>query len=177
MRYFIDTEFIERGDGKPIDLVSVGVVSEDGREFYAVSTEFKERHASQWVKDNVLRHLPERRPTPPPYGSPRAWHESFAWMDRAAIRDMLIAFVGDDRPEFWGWCCGFDYVVVCQLVGFDRWPPSWGYYFRDIQQEADRLGVDLHDIGATDNHHALADARRIRDLWSRLQQSVLPLAV
>src|SRR3954452_23658432 len=37
-RYFYDTEFIE--DGTTIDLVSIGVVDETGREFYAVSTEF-----------------------------------------------------------------------------------------------------------------------------------------
>ena len=37
-RFFYDTEFIE--DGTTIDLVSIGVVDENGREFYAVSTEF-----------------------------------------------------------------------------------------------------------------------------------------
>ena len=37
-RYFYDCEFIE--DGRTIDLVSIGVVDEHGREFYAVSTEF-----------------------------------------------------------------------------------------------------------------------------------------
>ena len=38
MRYFYDTEFID--NGRIIDLISIGVVAEDGREFYAVSTEF-----------------------------------------------------------------------------------------------------------------------------------------
>jgi len=33
-RYFYDCEFIE--DGRLIDLVSIGVVDEQGREFYAV---------------------------------------------------------------------------------------------------------------------------------------------
>ena len=37
MRYWVDTEFI----AKPctIDLVSIGLVAEDGREFYAESSE------------------------------------------------------------------------------------------------------------------------------------------
>jgi hypothetical protein len=30
MRYWLDTEFIE--DGKTIDLISIGIVAEDGRE-------------------------------------------------------------------------------------------------------------------------------------------------
>ena len=38
MRYFYDTEFIE--NGRTIELISIGVVAEDGREFYAISTEF-----------------------------------------------------------------------------------------------------------------------------------------
>ena len=43
MRFFYDCEFIE--DGTTIDLVSIGVVGEDGREFYAVSTEFDPERA------------------------------------------------------------------------------------------------------------------------------------
>ena len=37
MRYFYDCEFIE--DGTTIDLVSIGIVAQDGRELYLVSTE------------------------------------------------------------------------------------------------------------------------------------------
>ena len=35
MRYFYDTEFLE--DGETIDLISIGIVAEDGREYYAVT--------------------------------------------------------------------------------------------------------------------------------------------
>jgi hypothetical protein len=52
MRFFYDCEFIE--DGTTIDLVSIGVVGEDGREFYAVSTEFDASRAGAWVRANVL---------------------------------------------------------------------------------------------------------------------------
>src|SRR3712207_9345974 len=55
-RYFYDTEFIE--DGTTIDLVSIGVVDETGREFYAVSTEFDPDKAIPWVRRNVLDQLP-----------------------------------------------------------------------------------------------------------------------
>lgn len=69
MKYFLDTEFIE-GWKKPISwlptignfnkkyhsvqLISVGIVAEDGRKYYAVSNEFNPRDASDWVKENVL---------------------------------------------------------------------------------------------------------------------------
>lgn len=57
MKYFLDTEFIEGsqrreflgfkiGDSKPtIDLISIGIVAEDGREYYAISKDFNLKDA------------------------------------------------------------------------------------------------------------------------------------
>jgi 3' exoribonuclease, RNase T-like len=45
--YRLDTEFIERP--YTIDLISVGLVAEDGREFYAESSEVDRTTASQWT--------------------------------------------------------------------------------------------------------------------------------
>jgi hypothetical protein len=68
MKYFLDTEFIE-GFHKPlfdkkrhfIDLISIGIVAEDGREYYAVSKEFDLKYIwnnkDTWVKENVLKPL------------------------------------------------------------------------------------------------------------------------
>ena len=46
MRYYLDTEFIE--DGKTIDLISIGLVSEDGREYYAINYNCDFSKASEW---------------------------------------------------------------------------------------------------------------------------------
>lgn len=65
MKYFIDTEFIEgfrkapfyKRSGKKthfIDLISIGIVCEDGREYYAISKEFNYKDADEWVKKNVI---------------------------------------------------------------------------------------------------------------------------
>jgi 3' exoribonuclease, RNase T-like len=45
MKYWIDTEFIERP--YVLDLISVGLVAEDGREFYAESSEVDWTKASR----------------------------------------------------------------------------------------------------------------------------------
>jgi hypothetical protein len=68
MRYFLDTEFQE-GFYKPlfgrrrhfIDLISIALVAEDGREYYAVSKEFnlKSVWKDEWLRENVLRALYE----------------------------------------------------------------------------------------------------------------------
>ncbi len=54
MKYFIDTEFIE--DGITIDLISIGIFSEDGRSFYMISNDFNLKKAwdNKWIKENVL---------------------------------------------------------------------------------------------------------------------------
>ncbi len=80
MKYFFDTEFLEGsqkrffGKTKPtIDLISIGIVSEDDRSFYAISNEFNLKEAwnvwqqrkgqgdrnniqpkEYWIRENVL---------------------------------------------------------------------------------------------------------------------------
>lgn len=89
MKYFLDTEFIEGpqtkrtfflpiGKSKPtIDLISIGIVCEDGREYYAISKDFNLKEAWNrydwkrksvsdgiagaykvyWLRDNVLKPI------------------------------------------------------------------------------------------------------------------------
>ena len=60
MKYFIDTEFIE-GFKKPlfgksrhfIDLISIGIKCEDGREYYAISKDFNLKEA--WNRFDLIR--------------------------------------------------------------------------------------------------------------------------
>ncbi len=66
MKYFLDTEFLEGaqkklfGRTKPaIDLISIGIVGEDGREFYAISNEFNLKEAwNRWDKKECC-NIPE----------------------------------------------------------------------------------------------------------------------
>jgi hypothetical protein len=90
MKYFIDTEFLEgtqkerfpvslfRKETKPtIDLISIGIVAEDGREYYAISKDFNleeawnrydleinkrfplggEYNKVYWIRENVLKPI------------------------------------------------------------------------------------------------------------------------
>lgn len=63
MKYFFDTEFHERIKkpwfGKKyhlMELISIGIVDEDGRTYYAVSSDFDLKAAwnNEWLRDNVL---------------------------------------------------------------------------------------------------------------------------
>lgn len=87
MKWFLDTEFAE--NGSTIELISIGLVAEDGREYYAVSREFDLSKCNAWVTANVLPKLP---PIDSPY-----------WMTRAEIaNDLRVGLLADGEPEIWG---------------------------------------------------------------------------
>ena len=99
-RFFYDTEFIE--DGRTIDLVSIGVVDETGREFYAVSTEFDPARAIPWVRRNVLDQLP------PPADR--------AWRSRQRIREDLLSFLTAPGGEIEGWVTSYLAIAAGELA-------------------------------------------------------------
>jgi len=155
VRYFYDTEFIE--DGETIDLISIGVVAEDGREFYAVSKEFDASQAGDWVRRNVLNQLPPK--------------SDARWMDRATLRRKLYEFflpdhvpgqrlAQQDRPELWAWVGAYDHVVLAQLwgdmTGLPRELPRFTHELKQLWEMAGRPRLPESPSNA---HDALADAR------------------
>lgn len=56
--YCYDTEFLE--DGHTIDLISIGIVCEDGREYYAINSDadWDRIRKDDWLMENVVAHLP-----------------------------------------------------------------------------------------------------------------------
>lgn len=148
MKIFFDTEFIE--DGKTIDLISIGLVREDGAEFYAEAEEANLVRASPWVRDNVLPHL------------------AGPVMRRRHIADYVREFAGE-KPEFWGYYADYDWVVLCQLFGtMMALPKGWPMYCRDIKQWCDGLGNPRLPEQGKGEHHALADARWNKLAWEFL---------
>jgi hypothetical protein len=148
MKFFVDTEFIE--DGKTIDLLSIGIVAEDGRALYMESKEADFDKANDWVKANVF---PQLFPVGSGYKS-----------TKAEIRNEVLKFVGADRPEFWGYYADYDWVVFCWLFGsMIDLPKEWPMYCRDIKQLCDDLGNPRLPEQGKGEHNALADAR-----WNKL---------
>jgi inhibitor of KinA sporulation pathway (predicted exonuclease) len=155
-RYFVDTEFLE--DGKTIELVSIGVVCEDGREYYAVSADFDPAAAITWVREHVLPQLPP--PSDP------------AWKSRHVIRNELLAFMTADGrdPETWAWFGDYDHVVICQLWGaMPELPRALPRFTRELRQEWERLGKPTIPEQTSGRHHALEDARHNARIWAVLE--------
>lgn len=185
MKYFLDTEFIE-GWKKPISwlptignfnkkyhsvqLISIGIVAEDGREYYAVSNEFNPRDASEWVKDNVL--LPIYFESV--HGDMRN-HAQFntrknsgiTWgcgKSNKQIADEILEFCTEDpigiskanhynidysnrNIQFYAYYADYDWVVFCSLFGtMMNLPKGFPMYCRDLKQ---MLDDKVSDFGNT----------------------------
>lgn len=152
MQYWLDTEFIE--DGRTIEPLSIGVVAEDGREYYAEVIDVDWSRASDWVRDNVL-----------------------GWLDlkhhgkiRSEIAHDLFLFFGD-KPEIWGYYCDYDWVLVCQLYGrMIDLPKTLPHYCLDVKQYAVSLGNPGLPAQSGTEHHALEDARWTRTAYDFLRR-------
>ncbi len=161
MRFWYDTEFVE--DGRTVDLVSIGVVAEDGREYYAVSTEFDPAPAIPWVRDNVLAQLP-------PPADP-------VWRTRRQIRDELLEFLGAE-PVLWAWIGAYDHVAFCQLWGaMPALPRHLPRCTLDVRQLWQQLGRPPLASQRGGEHHALDDARHVRVRWEALAEKAYLLGL
>lgn len=149
-RIWFDTEFID--DGKTIDLISIGLVREDGQELYLESSECDLSRASDWVNANVLPHL---------HGGPRH--------SRSHIAKIVRDFAGDS-PEFWAYFADYDWVALCQLYGtMMQLPEAWPKFCLDLKQTAYLAGDPSLQRPEGGDHDALADARWNRRIWHELQ--------
>ena len=178
MKFFYDCEFID--DGRTIDLVSIGIVREDGEHYYAVSSEFDREKlwANKWLLDNVWPHLPRKGLN---YGVMCASEHPYSVLDmdhpdvkdRAQIRQDVETFVcaGSEPVELWAWYADYDHVVLSQLFGkMIDLPRRMPMFTNDIKQEHVRLGSpDLPDQ-VDGEHNALADARHDKVMFDFLAE-------
>lgn len=174
MRYWFDTEFIE--DGKTIDLLSIGIVSEDGRTLYLQNAEAQFQKAGDWVWRNVFPHLvhfdmPGKRACSEvvqtydsglghrhitPCGTDCPWNK------KDEIRDAVLKFCSVEKygkPELWGYYADYDWVAFCQLFGtMVQLPKGFPMYCRDLKQWCDTLGNPKLPEHTNGEHNALVDA-------------------
>ena len=98
LRLWFDTEFHD--DGERVQLFSLGIVTSDGREYYAENADYDRRRAHPWLQ---LYVLPLLQP-----GAERTCVQ---------IAADLRALIGDAQHEFWAWFGEYDWIVLRQLFG------------------------------------------------------------
>jgi 3' exoribonuclease, RNase T-like len=165
MKIFYDCEFVE--DGNTIDLISIGMVREDGDELYVVSAEFDQSalFRDPWLVEHVWPFLPKRDHRGIRcqclHGHLDVEHPDVR--PRAQIARLVEDFVlSTPDVELWAWYGAYDHVALCRLYGpMNRLPEGMPMWTADLQQESVRLGKPTMPEQAADEHHALADARHV----------------
>src|SRR5690606_29354154 len=114
MKIYFDTEFLE--DGKTIELISIGMVREDGEELYCINKDcdWKRVYNDAWLYEKVVPHLDKPG--------------SESWLSKKDIASKIINFTYWDTPkgplfvcpksrplEFWAYYASYDWVVLCQI--------------------------------------------------------------
>ena len=152
MQYFFDTEFLELPEGPK--LLSIGVVSLDGREYYAQNKDINLDLGNEWVKKNVYPHLTAKD-----------------WKNKYTIAYELIEFcnTGERSNEFWAYFGTYDWYLVTQLFGgFMNMPMHWPQYFMELMQLGKLTGITRYDwpLQTSKSHMALDDAKWNRDVYN-----------
>lgn len=159
MNYFFDCEFNEQGTTRPIELISIGIVAEDGREFYAENADVDLSKLPEWHQENVVPNLKG--------GAFR--------MPHANIGSGVLNFMaGDSKSVLWAFFGAYDWVLFCQLFGrMVDLPDALPGYFNDLRQAM------IHVMGGYFRpripvpgkaHNALNDAHWNRLVWLELQK-------
>jgi hypothetical protein len=174
MRFWLDCEFIEDGPDWPIELISIGLVAEDGREYVACNQQvnFARLLENPWLVENVLPYLPvEKRYENQPWTVDNVlMTHSPEWKTRRRIAEELIAFCGKE-PEIWGYYPSYDWVVLCQLFGrMIDLPDGWPMYPMDVKQWCVQLGNPRLPAQEGSAHNVIDDARHHRVMWEFLDQ-------
>lgn len=176
MKYFYDTEFHE--DGKTIDFISIGILAEDGREFYAVSSEFDTRRVAQngWLMGNVMTSIDHDQFITYDFDGCPAVRDIYvtdtAVLTREEIARGIVNFVSDDRnPQFWAWYSAYDHVCLAQLFGkMIDLPGLIPMYTNDIRSLVDLASLKPSMLPRQPEglHNALADAK-----WNKVRYDYL----
>ncbi len=157
-RYFYDTEF--HWDGTSIRLISIALVSDDGRELYEHSDQYDRTAAAAdpFLAEHVLpsvRSMPRR--------------------SDAELRQRITEFLEPRPTALWADFGAWDQVALMQIWGAMEDQPPWlPLNTRDVREYATLFGLRLPGYPAR-HHDALVDALHVRKMF-RLIEHRLELA-
>lgn len=173
MKIFFDTEFT--GLHKNTSLISLGMVDENGRTFYAEFTDYDKNQVNDWLQKNVINNLIN--------DSNKINYESDNWYvigDKDFICTMLKKWLKEyDSVQLVSDVCHYDMVLFIDIFGtaFDL-PSNVSPVCYDINTDianicactvkeafdiTRELFIDVEIIG--DKHNALYDAKVIKRIY------------
>lgn len=172
-KIFFDTEFT--GLHQKTTLISIGLISECGKVFYAELTDYDKSQIDDWLQKNVIDNLLLNDEGH--YGS---YDEMMVKGDtelvQTKLRDWLNQF---EKVEIWSDCLSYDWVLFCQIFGNAFSIPENVYYIpfdictlfkaNDIDPDVNR--EDFADYKTNSKkHNALHDAKVIKLCYENIKK-------
>jgi hypothetical protein len=139
-RFFVDCEFT---DFTSRALVSIGIVSEEGDEFYAEVSDFPAEQCSDFVRAVVLPQLGQELSRVMPRGQVAG--ELASWLGAVPLKPRPVLCV-----DYAG-----DLELLLELIG--ALPRGWKTDFVTLKLNPDAMQAYFDAHGG--RHHALVDAR------------------
>ena len=187
MKLFFDTEFT--GLHKDTTLISIGIISEDERTFYAELTDYDKSQVDDWIKENVIDNLILTKK----FGKEGFLPENLVLNDDETkvlsydfyIRDRkemvsteLKRWIDQfDKVEIWSDCLAYDWVLFNDLFGHAFNIPKNIYYIPfDICTLFKIKGIDpdisreefINNSVKGEKHNSLYDAKVIKLCYEKL---------
>ncbi|MFS7399023.1 3'-5' exoribonuclease domain-containing protein [Carnobacterium maltaromaticum] len=189
MKVFMDTEFT--GLHKGTTLISIGLVAENGKSFYAELTDYDENQVNGWLQKNVIDNLIlAKDPEYDGYGSSR-WNPQTRETNARGTTEFIKGCVsrwlynlGDwvekvEEVEIWSDCLAYDWVLFNNLYGVAFNAPGIIYYIPfDICTVFKLKGIDpdisrekfISNSVKGAKHNALYDAKVIKACYEKLMK-------
>lgn len=193
-RFYLDTEFIQYTPdflGLPVlDLISIGIVDENNKEFYRINANCNFTHADSWVQENVMKPMgitlepsldgngmatvidclhPDNE-----YGWACVDDLHSKWVTKPVLVTELKEYIDnckdDKSPVFYTFYGAYDWVIFCSIFGrMIDLPEGYPMYTRDLKQTLDEMGLDpTKFMKDGDYHNALGDAKWNKELHEYL---------
>ena len=158
-RVYLDTEFIP-ADPSTGGLIGIGLTDDQGRDYYAVSSEFNWAEVRQhpWLGKHVWPHLPLNQ-----IGLLDPFHPDVKPLKQ--IRADITRYFADHPPaHLYAWYGGQDIGRLHSLWDNDwsKMPEDIPQWFHELQSLAWLAGDPQLPEQDSGEHHALADAKHNR---------------
>lgn len=155
-RFFLDTEFNQ--DKTFVELISIGIVSDDGREYYAQNADRDTSMDQQYVIENVL-----------PLFDTVSW-KPITTIAKEVTDFLMVGVEQDPGIEIWAWYGNYDWVAFCGTLygNMVAVPPTLPWNVMDLKQYADYLEHTERPASPEGEHNALVDARWNKDYYRLL---------
>jgi len=172
-KIFFDTEFT--GLHQKTTLISIGLISDTGKKFYAELDDFDNSQVDEWLEENVTSKLFIRNPE---VVIPDDIEYHIGNMDhiKKALLEWLSRF---DEVEMWSDCLAYDWVLFSEIFGHAFNIPENVYYipfdictlFKVMDVDPDIGRESFADIGDSDfKHNAIWDAQVIKACYDKLSK-------